>query len=243
MASQSGWICVYNEHRPDDTIRLMAKGSSDLVIGARCTDQLHVLDRTMTMVHIKHKLRWFPHMAHQVERSVDHAIVAAIRSSDLYNVSMLSGIKLWFEPKHPCTHIKTLGPGSEIWEHVFVTSVCMDTFVVSDRQNACDHLKALVPTIHDNRSLIQIRMPCNAIAFFFPIHMHSEVMHPTNLARQYGFFIKQTATDGLALSLQVSGPKMSPSKSADRDLHTIDRIDLILQALFGQCKHAALATC
>ena len=102
MTSESGWICVYNEHRPDDTIRLMAKGSSDLVIGARCTDQLHILDRTMTMVQIKHKLRWFPYIPSG--RAICNAMVAAIRSSDLYNVSTLSGIMLWFEPKHAPMH-------------------------------------------------------------------------------------------------------------------------------------------
>ena len=53
MTSEIEGTCVYNEHRPDDTSWPMAKRSSDLVIGAGCTDQLHILDRTMTMVQIK----------------------------------------------------------------------------------------------------------------------------------------------------------------------------------------------
>ena len=166
MTSESGWICVYNEHRPDDTIRLMAKGSSDLVIGARCTDQLHVLDQTMTMVHIKHKLRWFLNMYHQVERSVMQWWLPSDRAISIMFPPWVASCYGLSPSMHPCTHIETLGPRSEIWEHVFVTSVCMDAFVVSDRQNACDHPKALVPTIHDNRPLLQIRMPCNAIASF-----------------------------------------------------------------------------
>ena len=66
-------------------------------------------------------------------------------------------------------------------------------------------------------------------------------MHPTNLARQHRFFIRQTATDGLALSLQVSGQKRSPSRSADRDLHNrSNRSDSpssfrLMQSAFATC--------